>query len=256
MPAIVHEESCAGYVARDATCFPQAIGLAASFEPALVEDMGQVIRSQMRAVGAHHTLAPVLDVARDPRWGRTEETFGEDPYLVAQMGVAYVRGVQGEEPRRGVAATGKHFLGYAASEGGLNWAPAHLGLRELLDVYAFPFEAAIREARIASIMNAYHELDGVPCGASRPLFEELLRGRLGFDGVVVTDYFTVPTLAGYHRVAADKGEAARLALEAGHGCRAPCPRRLRRAARGGAALGPRRRVSRRPRRRCACCSRS
>jgi beta-glucosidase len=215
VPAIVHEESCAGYLARDATCFPQALGLAATFEPALVQQMGTVIRSQMRAVGAHHTLAPVLDVARDPRWGRCEETFGEDPYLVAQMGIAYVRGIQGDDLARGVVATGKHFLGYAASEGGLNWAPAHLGPRELLDVYAFPFEAAIHEAGIASIMNAYHELDGVPCGASAELFEELLRKRLGFDGVVVTDYFTIPTLASYHRVAADKGEAARLALEAG-----------------------------------------
>ena len=192
IPAIVHEESCAGYTARDATCFPQALGLAASFEPALVEEMGRVIRAQMRAVGAHHTLAPVLDVARDPRWGRMEESFGEDPYLVAQMGVAYVRGVQGEDLAQGVAATGKHFLGYAASEGGLNWAPAHLGPRELRDVYAFPFEAAIHEAGLASVMNAYHELDGVPCGASRELFEELLRKRLGFTGVVVTDYFTVP----------------------------------------------------------------
>jgi beta-glucosidase len=215
IPAIVHEESCAGYVARDATCFPQALGLAATFEPALVHEMATVIRAQMRAVGAHQTLAPVLDVARDPRWGRTEESFGEDPYLVAQMGIAYVRGIQGPDLAHGVVATGKHFLGYAASEGGLNWAPAHLGPRELLDVYAFPFEGAIREAQLASVMNAYHELDGIPCGASKQLFEELLRKRLGFEGVVVTDYFTVPTLAGYHRVAADKAEAAKLALEAG-----------------------------------------
>jgi len=215
IPAIVHEESCAGYVARDATCFPQALGLAATFEPALVHEMATVIRAQMRAVGAHQTLAPVLDVARDPRWGRTEESFGEDPYLVAQMGIAYVRGIQGPDLEHGVVATGKHFLGYAASEGGLNWAPAHIGPRELLDVYAFPFEAAIREAQLASVMNAYHELDGIPCGASKQLFEELLRKRLGFEGVVVTDYFTVPTLAGYHHVAADKAEAAKLALEAG-----------------------------------------
>ncbi len=215
IPAIVHEESCAGFVARDATCFPQALGLAATFEPSLVEAMGRVIRAQMRAVGAHHTLAPVLDVARDPRWGRTEESFGEDPYLVAQMGIAYVRGVQGDDLAQGVVATGKHFLGSAASEGGLNWAPVHLGPRELLDVYAFPFEAAIAEARLASVMNAYHELDGVPCGAAPDLFEELLRQRLGFDGVVVTDYFTIPTLASYHHIAADKGEAACLALAAG-----------------------------------------
>ncbi len=219
VPAVIHEESCAGYVGRDATCFPQALGLAATFEPALVQRMGEAIRAQMLAVGARHTLAPVLDVARDPRWGRTEETFGEDPYLTAAMGVAYVRGVQdargkaGEVP--GVLCTGKHFLGYAMSEGGLNWAPVHVGARELRDVYAFPFEAAIREAGLASMMNSYSELDGVPCGASRAVLTDLLRGELGFDGVVVADYFTVDTLRSYHRIACDKAEAARRALEAG-----------------------------------------
>ncbi len=215
IPAIVHEESCAGYTARDATCFPQAIGLAATFEPALVEAMAVEIRRQMLAVGARHTLAPVLDVARDPRWGRLEETFGEDPWLVAQMGMAYVRGIQSDRPVTGVAATGKHFVGYGASEGGLNWAPAHLGPRELRDVYVFPFEAAIREAGLASIMNAYHELDGVPCGGSRALLHDLLRDELGFAGVVVADYFTVDTLHAYHRFARDKADAARRALEAG-----------------------------------------
>jgi beta-glucosidase len=215
IPAIVHEESCAGYTAKDATCFPQAIGLAATFAPDLVERMAQVIREQMLAVGARHTLAPVLDVARDPRWGRLEETFGEDPWLIAQMGVAYVRGIQSERLATGVAATGKHFVGYGASEGGMNWAPAHLGPRELRDVYVFPFEAAIRLAGLAAIMNAYHELDGVPCGGSQALLSDLLRGELGFDGVVVADYFTVDTLHAYHRFATGKGDAARRALEAG-----------------------------------------
>ncbi len=215
IPAIIHEESCAGYLARGATCFPQAIGLASTWEPQLVEAMTAVIRAQMRAVGAHQSLAPVLDVARDPRWGRTEETFGEDPYLISQMGIAYVRGLQGPDLSRGIAATGKHFVGYAASEGGMNWAPAHIPRRELLEVYVAPFEAAIAEAGLASIMNAYNEIDGIPAGASRELFEDLLRRRLGFGGVVVTDYFTVATLADYHGVACDDGEAARLALEAG-----------------------------------------
>jgi beta-glucosidase len=215
IPAIVHEESCAGYTAKGATCFPQAIGVAATFEPALIEAMARVIREQLLAVGARHTLAPVLDVARDPRWGRLEETFGEDPWLIAQMGMAYVRGIQGDGLAEGVVATGKHFVGYGASEGGMNWAPAHLGARELRDIYVFPFEAAIREAGLASIMNAYHELDGVPCGASSALLTELLRGELDFDGVVVADYFTVDTLHGYHHVAADKAHAARRALEAG-----------------------------------------
>lgn len=215
IPAIVHEESCAGYMARDATCFPQAIGLASTWEPALIEQATDVMRAQMRAVGAHQTLAPVLDVARDPRWGRTEETFGEDPYLISRIGVAYVRGLQGDGWRRGIVATGKHFVGYGVSEGGLNWAPAHIPQRELLEVFVTPFEAAIREAKLGSMMNAYHELDGVPCGASRELFEVLLRGELGFDGVVVSDYSTIPMLMHYHRVATNKAEAASLALEAG-----------------------------------------
>lgn len=215
IPAVVHEESCAGFTARGGTCFPQAIGLAASFDPALVTEVGTVIREQMRAVGARHTLAPVLDVARDPRWGRMEETFGEDPYLVAQMGIAYVRGVQGGDLADGVVCTGKHFIAYGASEGGLNWAPAHAGARELRDVHAWPFHAAIREAGIASMMNSYGEVDGVPCGASREILHDLLRDELGFDGTLVSDYFTVATLVGYHGVAVDKADAARQALEAG-----------------------------------------
>ncbi len=215
IPAVIHEESCAGFMAKGATCFPQAIGLAGTFDAERVEAMARVIREQMLAVGARHSLAPVLDVARDPRWGRVEETFGEDPWLIAQMGIAYVRGLQGDDLRGGVIATGKHFAGYAASEGGLNWAPAHLGPRELRDLYAFPFEAAIREAGLASVMNGYHELDGIPCGASKALLDDLLRGELGFEGVVVADYFTVDCLRSYHRIAPDKGEAARRALAAG-----------------------------------------
>jgi beta-glucosidase len=215
VPAIIHEESCAGYLGRDATCLPQAIGLAASFDPALIEEIGRVIRLQMRSVGARQTLAPVLDVVRDPRWGRTEETFGEDPYLVSQMGIAYVRGVQGERLNEGVLCTGKHFVGYGASEGGMNWAPAHLGSRELREVYVTPFEAVLREAGLGSLMNGYHELDGVPCGASRALLTDLVRGELGFEGVVVADYFTVDCLRSYHHIASDKAEAALRALDAG-----------------------------------------
>lgn len=215
IPAIIHEESTAGFTAREATQFPQAIGLASTWNPALIEQVGAVIRAQMLAVGARQTLAPVLDVARDPRWGRTEETYGEDPYLAGRLGVAYVRGVQGDDLARGVAATGKHFLGYGASEGGLNHAPAHLGPRELREVYARPFAAAIREAGLASVMNAYNEIDGLPCGGSRAILDDLLRGELGFDGVVVADYYTTALLCGFHGVAADKGAAGRLALAAG-----------------------------------------
>src|SRR5215212_6851578 len=215
IPAIVHEEACSGYMARSATCFPQIIGLASTWEPDLAEAMGAVIRTQMRAVGAHQALAPVLDVTREPRWGRTEETFGEDTYLVARCGSAFVRGLQTDDLGRGVLATGKHFLAYGASEGGMNWAPAHVPARELREVFLPPFEAAIKTAGLASIMNAYHELDGVPCGASRWLLTDLLRGELGFDGLVVSDYFTVHMLDEYHHIAATRGEAARLALEAG-----------------------------------------
>ena len=215
IPAIVHEESTAGLCARDADQFPQAIGLAATCEPELAERMGRTIRAQMLAVGARHTLAPVLDVTRDPRWGRTEETYGECPYLASRMGVAYVRGVQGEDLASGVAATGKHFLGYGLSEGGLNHAPVHLGPRELREVFAAPFAAAIAEAGLATVMNSYAEVDGLACGGSKEILDDLLRGELGFEGLVVADYFTTLLLISHHRVAADKGEAAERALRAG-----------------------------------------
>jgi beta-glucosidase len=215
IPAVIHEESTGGYCARDATQFPQAIGLASTWDPALVERIGAVIRRQMLAVGARHTLAPVLDVARDPRWGRVEETYGEDPYLCGALGTAYVRGVQGPDLAHGVVCTGKHFLGYGLSEGGMNHAPVHLGPRELREVFAEPFAAAIRDAGLASIMNSYTSIDGVPCAGSRAILTELLRDELGFAGVVVADYFAVMLLQVWHRVAADKAEAARRALEAG-----------------------------------------
>jgi len=215
IPAILHEESIAGLTARDATQFPQAIGLASTWNPSLLEEMARTIRTQMLAVGARQTLAPVLDIARDPRWGRTEETYGEDPYLASRLGVAYVRGIQGDDLRHGIAATGKHFIGYGLSEGGMNHAPVHLGARELREVYARPFEAAIREAGLASVMNAYNEVDGLPCAGAAAVLDRLLRGALGFAGVVVADYYAVILLHGFHQVAADKGAAARMALAAG-----------------------------------------
>ncbi|MBI5960479.1 MAG: glycoside hydrolase family 3 C-terminal domain-containing protein [Chloroflexi bacterium] len=215
IPGVVHEESCAGYLARGATTFPQAIGLGASWEPELIEEMTKVIRLQMRAVGAHHTLAPVLDVARDARWGRVEETFGEDPYLISRMGCAYIKGIQNDDLRQGIAATAKHFVGYAMSEGGMNWAPAHISLRELWDVYLLPFLAAIQETKVATVMNAYHEMDGIPCGASKELLTDILRGQMGFDGVLVSDYFTINALYTYHGIAHNAEEAAQIAMEAG-----------------------------------------
>ena len=215
IPVMVHDECCSGVLARNATNFPQIIGLASTWEPELAGAMTQVIRTQMRAIGIHQGLAPVLDISRDPRWGRIEETFGEDPYLTSCMGVAYVRGLQGDNLAEGIVATGKHFVGYSASEGGLNWAPAHIPVRELNEVHLAPFEAAVRKAGLASMMNAYHELDGVPCVSSKELLTDILRDQWGFDGIVVSDYMAINQLADYHRLAKDKAEAALLTLEAG-----------------------------------------
>lgn len=215
IPAILHEESCAGYLARGATTFPQAIGMAATWQPELIEKMADIIRQQMRAVGGHHTLAPVLDVVRDARWGRVEETFGEDPFLISALGTAYTKGIQGDNWLSGVIATAKHFIGYGASEGGMNWAPAHIPERELREIYVPPFAAAIKEGRIASAMNAYHEMDGIPCANSYDLMVKLLREELGFDGVVVSDYFAINMLMEYHHVAPDKKTAAITSLQAG-----------------------------------------
>ena len=214
IPAIVHEEICSGLMARGSTVYPQAIGVASTFEPELNAAMADGIRIQMRAAGAQQGLSPVLDIVRDPRWGRTEETYGEDPYLVARMGTAFVEGLQGPNLAMGVIATAKHFVGYGASEGGMNWAPAHVGDRELREVFLHPFEAAVR-AGVASLMNGYHELDGVPCAASEQLLDAILRRSWGFEGTVVADYFSVDQLLSYHGLARTKSEAAALALRAG-----------------------------------------
>jgi beta-glucosidase len=215
IPAVVHEEICSGLMARDATIFPQAIGLASTWEPTLVEALADTIRTQMRATGMHQGLGPVLDICRDPRWGRLEETFGEDPYLVGRMGVAFVRGLQGDDSTTGVVATVKHLVGYGASEGGMNWAPPHIGARELRDVYLHPFEAAVRSARVASVMNAYNELDGIPCAADPMLLTTILRDEWGFEGCVVSDYFSVRQLVECHHFAVDAQDAAVKALAAG-----------------------------------------
>lgn len=215
IPAIVHEECLSGLMARGATTFPQAIGLASTWQPELIERMTTAIRREMRAIGAHQGLAPVLDVLRDPRWGRTEETMGEDHYLIAVMTAAYIRGLQGDDLRQGVIATAKHFAAHGFSEGGRNTAPVHVGERELREVFLFPFEVAVRHARVQSLMNAYHDLDGIPCAASRELLTDILRGEWGFDGIVVSDYGAVHMLMTVHRVASNEMEAACLALEAG-----------------------------------------
>ncbi len=218
IPAVIHEEAVAGFCARDAIQFPQAIGLGATFDMDLLERIGDHIRAEMLSVGARHALSPVLDVARDPRWGRVEETYGEDPVLCGSLGSAYVRGLQNTGPEglgAGVVATGKHFLGYAASDGGLNHGPVNVGSRELREVHAEPFAAAIRDGGLQSVMNSYASVDGLPPAGSRALLTELLRDELGFEGTVVADYFAVDLLRTYHRVAPTKGVAAAKALLAG-----------------------------------------
>ncbi|HTW06066.1 MAG TPA: glycoside hydrolase family 3 N-terminal domain-containing protein [Acidimicrobiales bacterium] len=214
IPVVVHEESLAGYCARDATAFPQALALACAWDPELVQEVAGAVRQQLLAVGARHCLAPVLDVARDPRWGRLEETYGEDPVLVGLLGAAYVRGMQTADLSQGVLATGKHFLAHGLSEGGRNHGPVQIGPRELREVYAEPFAAAFR-AGLASVMSTYSCIDGLPGSGSGKVLTELLRGELGFEGLVVADYFAVSLLATYHRVAADRSEAAVKAITAG-----------------------------------------
>jgi beta-glucosidase len=211
IPAIVHEEAVAGFCAQGATQFPQAIGLASTWDPALVQQVAATAGRQMRAVGARLALSPVLDIARDPRWGRLEETYGEDPELSSRMAVAYVTGIQGE----GVHATAKHFLGYGVPDGGFNHGEMSVGPRRLRDVIAAPFRAAINEAGLAAVMNAYNEVDGLPCAGSREILTDLLRGELGFEGVVVADYWAVTLLETFHHTAASKAECARQAVTAG-----------------------------------------
>ena len=211
IPVMVHEEGVGGYCARDATQFPQAIGLASTWDEDLITEVADVTADRWRR-WSRHTLSPVLDVARDARWGRVEETYGEDPYLSGRIGTAYVRGLQTSDLRNGVICTGKHFLGYAMSEGGMNTAPVQLGPRELREVYAEPFAAAIRDADLASVMNSYASVDGAPCAGSPSILNDLLRGELGFAGVVVADYFAVIQLMSHHRVAGTPGEAGAKAL--------------------------------------------
>jgi beta-glucosidase len=219
IPAILHEESCCGAMVLGGSMFPQMLGLAATFQPELAYAMTSSIRSQLMAIGARQALAPVLDIARDPRWGRVEETFGEDPVLASHFGVAYIQGLQGDPSSvglaEGVLATGKHFIGHSFSQGGLNCAPVHMGWHEVYEVCMAPFQAAIREAGLGSIMNAYPELDGEVIAASRRILTGILRQELGFDGLVVSDYQAVTMIHNFHHRAVDLSTAARLALEAG-----------------------------------------
>ena len=220
IPVIIHEECLHGVLGWGAPCFQQAIGAAATFDPDSLAAVAATIRRRLLLTGARHALAPVLDIARDARWGRIEETYGEDPYLAAAMGVAYVRAIQGadpkgEDPTGAIIATGKHIVGHGLAEGGLNQAPAHAGWRELRDEQLLPFEAAIREAALGSVMPAYGDVDGVPCHASRELLGTILRDEWGFDGLVASDYVGIAMLSRQHKLTDDLGIAGALALEAG-----------------------------------------
>ena len=213
IPAISHEECLVGLMARGATLFPSALAAGATWNPALVEQMAKAIGDEARSVGCHQGLAPVLDVSRDVRWGRTEETFGEDPYLVGELATSYVKGLQGE--RRDLLATLKHYVGHSFSEGARNHAPVHLGWRELNDIFLLPFEMAVKEANAGSVMPAYHDIDNEPCHASHHLLTQVLREQWGFDGLVVADYIGVSLLYQHHGVAADRAEAAAQSFNAG-----------------------------------------
>ncbi|MEQ8144754.1 glycoside hydrolase family 3 N-terminal domain-containing protein [Streptomyces sp. OP7] len=211
IPAVAHEECLAGFAAWGATAYPVPLSWGATFDPDVVRRMAAAIGRDMRAVGVHQGLAPVLDVVRDARWGRVEETIGEDPYLVGSIGTAYVQGLESA----GIVATLKHFVGYSASRAGRNLAPSSVGPRERADVLLPPFEMAIREGGARSVMHAYTDIDGIPAAADESLLTGLLRDTWGFDGTVVADYFGIAFLKTLHGVAGDFADAAGAALEAG-----------------------------------------
>ncbi|MBT3165586.1 glycoside hydrolase family 3 C-terminal domain-containing protein [Streptomyces sp. Vc74B-19] len=211
IPAVAHEECLAGFAAWGATAYPVPLSWGATFDPDVIRRMAAAIGRDMRAVGVHQGLAPVLDVVRDARWGRVEETIGEDPYLVGTIGTAYVRGLESA----GIVATLKHFVGYSASRAGRNLAPSSVGPRERADVLLPPFEMAIHEGGARSVMHAYTDIDGIPAAADESLLTGLLRDTWGFDGTVVADYFGIAFLKTLHGVVGDFADAAGAALEAG-----------------------------------------
>ncbi|WP_051325697.1 beta-glucosidase family protein [Glycomyces tenuis] len=209
--ALVHEECLTGFMAHGATIFPTALAWGATFDPELVRAVARQIGETMRAVGVHQGLAPVLDVVADSRWGRTEETIGEDPYLNGTVGGAYVAGLR----EGGVLATIKHFAGYSASHAARNFGPVHMGPRQIAETYLTPFEMAVRIGRAGSVMASYAANDGVPSHANHRLLTGVLREEWGFEGTVVADYFGVNFLNSLHGVAADRSAAAGLSLAAG-----------------------------------------
>jgi beta-glucosidase len=218
IPVLFHEEGLHGYAARDATSFPQAIALASSWDPELLTRVFTVAAREMRARGVQMVLAPVVDVARDPRWGRIEETYGEDPYLVGQLGIAAVRGFQGDTlplaPGK-VFATLKHMTGHGQPEGGTNVGPASISERTLREVFFPPFAAAVRSSHALNVMASYNEIDGIPSHANYWLLHDVLRGEMGFTGAVVSDYDGIEQLVTLHHVEPDFLHAAARAMHAG-----------------------------------------
>lgn len=230
IPAIFHDEILHGNMARGSTVFPTPLSLSSSWDTDLISRVFTAGALETRVRGSQHVLGPNLDLARDPRWGRTEETYGEDPFLASRYAVAAVRALQGgatnENPTidaEHVIATGKHFIGHGQPENGTNIGPVNISERTLRETHLRTFEAAIREANLQSIMPAYHELDGVPAHANKYFLDTILRGEFGFKGVIVSDYYAIADLVTRHRVATDKADAARQALEAGLDIELPDP---------------------------------
>ena len=226
IPILMHEESLHGYVARDATSFPQAIALASTWDPEIVSRAFSVAAREARARGATLVLAPVVDVARDPRWGRIEETYGEDPYLVTQMGLAAVRGFQGPTlplPADKVFVTLKHFTGHGWPESGTNVGPAHIGERELREIFFPPFEAAVKTYPVRSVMASYNEIDGIPSHANSWLLNGVLRGEWNYEGAVVSDYYGIRELVTRHHLYSDVKDAAERAIKSGVDIETPDP---------------------------------
>lgn len=215
IPILLAEEALVGLKVRDATTYPDAIAQAATWDPDVIEEMAQAIGIQMARMGVRQALSPLADVARDPRWGRVEETYGEEPYLVGSMATAFVRGLQDADPDVPVIATLKHFIGYGASDGGRNTDPAQIGQNELREVHGLPFEMAIRHGGARGVMPAYNTLDGVPVSGSKSFLGGMLRRDFGFDGLVISDLGAVAQLYTKHGTAADDLHAVAQALKAG-----------------------------------------
>ncbi|CAN5707769.1 glycoside hydrolase family 3 N-terminal domain-containing protein [soil metagenome] len=221
IPALFQVEALNGVVAPRHPVFPTPIALAATWSPELVGQMTDIVRRQMVRLGLRHALSPVLDIAFDPRWGRVHETYGEDPFLTAAFGVAFVKGMQGDDLTQGALATAKHFLGFGLGQGGLNASSFEAGSRFTREVMAFPVEAAINTAGLRSVMTSYGDVDGIPAGVSRELLHDLLREEMGFDGFVIADYMAMQHALDRQRVATGKGDIARMALHAGLDLEAP-----------------------------------